>query len=816
MKFIPRETVTDKRLINYISEKYNIHRYVAELLIMRGYGEDLDSFFSDGELHNPLLLNDMSKAVEAINSHISRKSKITIYGDYDVDGVCATAILYLFFKSLDVNVEVYLPDRHEDGYGLNNNAIDKIALNGTKLLITVDCGISNVKETEYAIEKGLEVIITDHHQCPAILPECTAVVNPLLADYPYRFLCGSGVALKLAEALGGKEALDKYCDLSALATVADLVPLTGENRGIVKRGLKHLSHESCRCGIRALADTAGIKDEITAGQIAFGIGPRINAAGRMALAKEAFDLIVCEDYNSAVAKAEILNKYNDKRKKQESDVLTQAKEQIEAMHDRRTKRIILVCGDGWNKGIIGNVASKLVEEYKRPVIVFSNEDGICVGSGRSITGVHLFNLLNNFGDMFIKFGGHEMAAGMSIKADKLNELSIKLNNYAINNYNDEIFIPSMVYDLEIELNEINNKLVKDIEKLAPMGMGNKTPCFCVKNAELKNVRLIGNEQTHIKLSVVKNEVSLDGVGFSLGKRSDEIRQGCKYDIIVNLEINSWNNRDSIQLQIKEFKPSVSIENNQLISLNGNKFFNSLMQSVTLPVEKVKFDRIRQMWNWHIYLQRRLKKDVFNTAVYSSIPTCSYELLYFLNKEGLTENVDYYFGAPEENSCVVFAPDWSVDELPYSRLVIFDYAPTDFINRVLTKNPDIQIVICNNDFTDNYLSKFFMGIEFNREKAGLYYSILRSVCKTPLDIDSAIAHFCRIGNETEFNAYSALNIFAELELLGINEGNVYMKSSETKKDLFSSSTVKKLVKISDKIRTEVDMLLPPRNNKGKRI
>lgn len=814
MKFVSREKNCNQKQIEYLSKNYDLHPIISSVLINRGLTDDLDDFLGDGSIHDPFLLHDMQKAVDCISRCIEDGEMIVVYGDYDVDGVCSSSILYLYLKSIGADVDVVIPDRNEDGYGLNNNSIEKIASMGTKLLITVDCGISNVNEVEFAKSLGMEVIVTDHHQCPERIPDCEAVVNPLLGDYPFRLLCGSGVVLKLILALGGESEFEKYLDLAAIATVADLVPLIGENRAIVKRGLKKINGSNTRNSVGALCMKAGIKGEVTAGNIAFGIGPRINAAGRMAKAMDAFDLMVSDDYDRNIEISEKLNQFNSRRKQEESEIFDIAVKKIEE-GGLSNQRIIMVKGDNWNKGVIGIVASKLVEKYSRPVIVFSAQDSICVGSGRSIPGIHLFNLLNAFGEQFIKFGGHEMAAGMSVVEAKFASLSEKLNGYALKHFSDELFVPTVYYDAELPIEDVNHKLAEGIQMLSPMGMGNKTPVFKLSNVNISNARLIGNEQNHIKMSVIKNDISVDAVAFSMADRINEIKDNYTYDIIASVEINRWENRDYVQLQIKEFKPSISTMGTNMVFSNGDKYFNELIKASKLPVEKVSYKRIRQMWNWEIYLERRLKKDVVGTAIYTSIPTCSYELIKYLEQENLSDNVSYSIGIPYKNSCVVFAPDWDNDVLDYARLVVFDYAPTDFINRVLEKNKGIQIVICHNDFSDNCLEKFIMGIDFEREKAGLFYSMLKKICAEKTEIDAVVSKFCSLGKETSLNAYFALNVFNELGLISIMDGYVEMKKTDEKKDLQSSKFIQSMYNLKNKIFEEVNLIIPPREYKGKK-
>lgn len=814
VRFLPVHESVSGEQIKRLSKKYDIHEAVTTILIARGI-TDFDNYFGDGVLYDPMLLNDMEKSVQCIKEHVDAHSKITVYGDYDADGVCSSAILYCYLKDIGADVDFFLPDRNLDGYGLNISSLDTIAENGTKLIVTVDCGITNYKEVEYIRQKGVEVVVSDHHQCPDILPKCAGVVNPLLGKYPYRQLCGAGVALKIVQAMGGKDAFDKYVDLAAVATVADLVPITGENRTIVKKGIESINSRKIREGVRALCDVCSLKEgSITSGQIAFGIAPRINAAGRMGSANTAFKLIVESDYDKASQYASELEASNAYRRIEEENVLCEAEEIISKM-PIGDSRVIILKGENWNKGVIGIVASKIVDKYNRPVIVFSEENGVCVGSGRSIPGIHMFNLINVFGNMLIKYGGHEMAAGLSIDVAKLADFERKISDYARKNFDPQLFIPSVFYDCELDIKDVNLKLVEDLEKLAPTGMGNKTPVFKISGISLKEARLIGSDKTHIKMSAAKDGVGLDVVGFSFSDRINEINDEYIYDMVGSITVNTWNGRCYPQMQLKDFKPNLHQSKGMIVAAHGGKYFDSLLSAASMDEIKVTHDRIRQMWRWETYLSRRLKKDVMGSAIYTSIPTCSYELFSFLEKEGLDQNIDIYTGKPMGNSCVVMAPDWNEDVLDYSRLIVFDYAPTDFIRRVLEKNPGIQIVICNNDITDGFIERFNMGLDFERQKAKVYYSIINKICSECGNEDVVVKRFCKMGNETPFNAYFALSVFEELGFLKRNSGKIELCKSDSKKELSSSKVLCDIIGLKEKIIREVETIKPPRVSKGKK-
>lgn len=806
VRFLLPSVQKDSEQVKFISDKYDISPVAAKILINRGI-KDLDEYFSMGTINDPMDMQDMERAVLCIKTHIENGNDITIFGDYDADGVCASSLLYMYLQDIGANVQVYLPSRETDGYGLNMAAIDTISNQGTKLIITVDCGISNYEEVAYAKTIGMDVIVSDHHQCPDILPECEAILNPLLGKYPYKLLCGTGVALKIVQALGGNEAFNRYVDLAAIATVADLVPLTGENRAIVKRGLEAINGEYNRTSIRALVDKCGYGDgALTSGQIAFGIGPRLNAAGRMDSAKKAFDLLVERDYSKASKQASLLNDFNNKRRAEESSILEEAEKAIAKMTKIESQKIMVVWGKDWSKGVIGIVASKLVEKYHRPVIVFSLEKDVLVGSGRSVPGVHLFNLINNFSSLLIKFGGHEMAAGMSIKESKLKTFIAEINKYADDNYPQDLFIPTVQCDADLEPSEVTLKLVYDIEKLAPMGMANKTPVFRVQDVNLVGSRLIGSDLSHVKMSLVREEIAVDAVAFSMGHRACEINDEYHYDIAVNVSGNFWNGSNHVQCQVKNFKPNLLSTGSKMVTSAGKDYFDSLYAASIIEPIFPKLTRVRYRYNWEEYLNKRLRKDVLGTAIYTSIPTCSYELISFLSRNGLGENVEVYKGAPKVNSCVVVAPNWNIDVLNYSRLIIFDYAPVEFVNRVLEKNPNIEVIICNGDSIKNNIYKFILGLDFERDRAKVYYSIIKEICKSNLGEEELVKQFCFFGKETPFNAYFALRVFNDLGFVYTKDGTIYTNKTPQHKDLHSSPIVKNITNLRKRMEQEIEYII----------
>ena len=540
---------------------HNISEIIARVLLNRGICEveEIDKFLHPKleNLHDPFLLNDMGVAVDRIIECMNKKEKITIYGDYDVDGITSIATLSKFLTELGVENDYYLPNRLDEGYGLNNNALDKIAKGGTKLLITVDCGISAYEEIEYAKKLGLEVIVTDHHECPEKIPEALAVIDPKREDstYPFSSLAGVGVTFKLIHAISIKLSLDrkrylKYLDIVCLGTVADIVPLVDENRIIVSFGLM-LVRETRNIGLRALIEITGYT-AIDSTAISFGIAPRINACGRMGEAEIALKLLLTASPEEAKAIANKLNLLNKERQEVEKSIINEAIEMIE--RDKLyNKDIIIVGNKNWHHGVIGIVASKITELYYKPSVLISFEDGIGKGSGRSIEGFDLHEALTKCGDYLEKFGGHEMAIGLTLKEENYNAFKTKLEEITSETIDKEA-VPSIKVDAIIEPKSINMDIFASMKLLEPYGESNSSPLFVSKNLKVESVRLLSNDK-HIKLTLRDGNILLSAIGFNLGDKV--VRLGDKIDLVYALEINKYNNTETIQLNVKDIKKSLN-------------------------------------------------------------------------------------------------------------------------------------------------------------------------------------------------------------------------------------------------------------------
>ena len=516
---------------------------LAGILAARGITdptEALTLLAGEEELSDPMLLTDMDKACARILEAIDKEQTIVVYGDYDVDGVTATALLYQHLKGMGASVKCMLPSREGDGYGLSKNAIQSIHDKGCQLIVTVDNGISALEEAEFAASLGVDLIVTDHHLPHDALPKAVAVVDPRRADdhSPFKGLCGAGVAFKLCAALDGcppEEMLDYCGDLAAVGTVADVMPLTGENRTLVKAGLK-LLQQTDRPGISALLEEVGLEGKpITAENVSYAIAPRINAAGRMDNAVTALQLVLCEDEERAEELAHKLNEINVARQETEQEIVKAAQEQLDAEPAILEDRVILIWGRDWHPGVIGIVASRLVEKTGRPVIVVSVDDhGEGKGSGRSVQGFNLHECIASCEDILLRFGGHAMAAGLSVREENLPELRRRLNEWAAREC-AVLFTPPLECDLSIHLDRITVESVRRLEQLAPYGAENPTPVFVLEKAVIDGIFSV-SEGKHCRLRLRQGNASIYAVWFGMPPEQLPYTMGDVVDAAVNLSV----------------------------------------------------------------------------------------------------------------------------------------------------------------------------------------------------------------------------------------------------------------------------------------
>ena len=528
---------------------------------------------------------DMDKAVNVIRDAIEKHEEITVFGDYDVDGVTATAILLTYLRKQGAQVGFYIPDRHGEGYGLNIAAIEQIATH-SKLLITVDCGITCAAEVARAKELGMRVIVTDHHQLGPQIPECEAVLNPLLGHYPFRRLCGAGVAFKLVQAMGGTEAIESLWELAALATIADIVPLMDENRVIVYYGLAAMAATQ-RPGLIALMESAGVDlQKVSSSDVAFRMAPRINAGGRLALASRGVQLLTTRRMDTAREIAEELNQDNIRRRELEIEIFQQADEMTRQQIDFMNERAIVVCGEGWNPGVIGLAASRLVEKYKWPTILLSRDGDICVGSARSIPGVNIHEAMSTCRDLFIRFGGHAQAAGLTIEAKNVPEFKRRLSEAIREQAAPEAFIPTEEYDLELELSEMTEAFVDAFSAMQPTGFGNPAPVFCVRGVHTTDVRTIGKDGAHLRMRLAQGSDMRSAIGFRMGDRAANLPE--VIEAIITLSINVWQDKRSVQCELRQMQ--AYMPGKAFIAecqRQSEKISNAMLSTLCLPDQKAE-------------------------------------------------------------------------------------------------------------------------------------------------------------------------------------------------------------------------------------
>ena len=509
------------------------------------------------DFHDPFLMPDMEIAVNRILQAIQAQEKVVIYGDYDADGITSITVLKKFLSERGLEVGHYIPNRLDEGYGLNKSAIDYIKSQEYTLMITVDCGISGIDEIEYAMSLGIEVIVTDHHEPGEEIPKCLAVVDAKRKDntYPFNQLAGVGVVFKLIQAISIRLGLDdkeylKYLDIVCVGTISDIVPLINENRVIAKLGLKLIAVTK-NIGLKELLETIGYK-QIDSTAISFGVAPRINACGRMGKEKEALELFLTNNKEEAKEITKRLNEYNIERQEKEKRIFNEAVEEIE--NGEKQNSCIILGKENWHHGVIGIVSSKVTEIYFKPsiLICFEGEEG--KGSGRSVPGFDLHDALMNCSNYVEKFGGHSMAIGITIKRENFENFKKEFEEYAKNSNVSDI-IPIIKIDRQIDLKQINMQIVEDLKLLEPFGEGNKIPLFLIKGLKIQAIRTL-SEGKHLKLKLGQDSYIIDSIGFNLGSYAEKFLIGDKVDVVGSLEINSFNGNDQIQMNLKDIRKSL--------------------------------------------------------------------------------------------------------------------------------------------------------------------------------------------------------------------------------------------------------------------
>ena len=554
-----------------LSKELGINPVLGKLLLERGITSAAEAkrFFRPqlNELHDPFLMNDMSIAVERLNQAMGRKERILVYGDYDVDGVTAVALVYKFILQFYSNIDYYIPDRYEEGYGVSKKGVDYAAETGVKLVIVLDCGIKAVDAIAYAKEKGIDFIICDHHVPDEVLPPAVAILNAKRLDstYPYEHLSGCGVGFKFMQAFAKNNGIDFHqltplLDLVAVAIASDIVPIMGENRVLAYHGLKQLNSNPS-VGLKAIIDVCGLSSkEITMSDIVFKIGPRINASGRIQNGQEAVALLIEKDFALALAKANQINEYNETRKDLDKSMTEEATKLVIDEEDLNQRKSIVIYNETWHKGVIGIVASRLTETYYRPAVVLTRTENLATGSARSVTGFDVYKAIESCRDLLENFGGHTYAAGLSMRIENVPEFTKRFEEYVAEHIEDEQTIPVLDIDAVIDFKDITSKFFADLKKFNPFGPDNQKPIFCTHHVyDYGTSKVVGRNQEHIKLELVDNKSHnvMNGIAFGQSSQARYIKTKRAFDICFTIEENT-HKRGEVQLQIEDIRQAETV------------------------------------------------------------------------------------------------------------------------------------------------------------------------------------------------------------------------------------------------------------------
>lgn len=737
-----KEKCNNEELVGQLANKLQLSPLVTSLLLNRGLDteEKILGFLNTGqqEFHDPFLLEGMERTVERVQQAIQNGEQILIFGDYDADGVSSTTVLFLALQELGADVEFYIPNRFTEGYGPNEEAFRWAHRAGFSLIITVDTGIAAVHEAQVAKELGIDLIITDHHEPPPELPEALAIIHPKLDGgvYPFHYLAGVGVAFKVAHALLGSVP-EHLLEIAVIGTVADLVPLYGENRLLVQRGLKKL-RTTQRVGLQALFKVANISQgEITEESVGFAIGPRINAVGRLEDATPAVHLLLSEDVEEAKELAQEIDELNKLRKDIVKKITEEAIAEVEAHYPPEENKVLVLAKEGWNPGVIGIVASKLIDRFYRPTIVLSidPEKGTAKGSARSIEGFDLYANLSDCRDILPHFGGHPMAAGMTLSMNDVSELRRRLNEQAAVQLSDEDFIPVTAVDAVCKVEDVTLAAIEEMQKLAPFGLGNPKPRIAVKDAGLESIRAIGSDGSHLKMTLRDGQATLDSVGFGFGAFAKEISPVAHVSIVGEASINEWNNFRKPQIMIQD----IAVEAWQLFDWRS-------MRNVEANLADLSRDKLTIMY---------FKEEA-------------------LQKFSLEAYTDY----------LVHAKDVTTLEGRY--VVVLDLPDaTEDLKR-----------ICEKGFPDRIYTVFYQENNHlfstvpTREHFKWYYSFLHQ--KAPFSLRQYGEKLCRHKGWSKDTVNFMTQVFFELEFVTIKDGVIFMAEEMKKRDLTESNTYREKI------------------------
>ena len=793
MKFVSKidNQKFNTKLLQNLADKFDLCLDIVKLLFSRGIDteEKISAFlFSDvSKLYNPFLLKNMKEVVEKIKYYIISNKKILIMGDYDTDGISASAILYKYFQSINVITNVFLPNRFVDGYGLTKDSIDKVKnLYNPDLIITVDCGITCVEEIDYCKSLGIDIIVTDHHDIPCDLPK-TLIINPKLDNqlYPFKELCGAGVALKLVHALGGLEEALKYTTIATLATVADIVPLLDENRAIVKLGLENQKQQLPK-GLKKLCAELKLNLPLNSTDISFKLAPKINATGRMGDAIISFNLYVENDEEEIKKNIKLLIELNDKRVSETNNIFESACDMLEDTNVSRLGMIVLY-NESWENGVLGIICSKLVEKYNKPVCLLSLVEGEYKGSCRSIPGINIFDALSNVSDLLIRFGGHNQAGGLSIDKKNLKEFRNRINDYVLKNTQEVDLLSKKYYDLDISNMEISSDFIKQLQIFEPCGFKNERPMFKISITE-NNVSRMSNFPQHIRLK----QGNLNLIGFNKGEYYYNLCVNSQKEAIIELSVEKYANKDKITGFIRYINYSKlnTATKSEIISAN----YISQLKYINCKNENLKYKEIT-FDDAITKINNLCENSKFGTAV------LIYNMDIYFKAVKMIENISNYELFDIHNACgenvIIFAPNSDINLKDYNNIFVLDnFLCEGFLSNL--SNKFNKIFTLKNEL--NY--DIFKGIDISRNTFAQIMIAIKSFKEEKLYPD-LITYFNNlkrnnyIDKNIKFNQfYFFMLVMQELNICVFDEGKMIINNIKSSLDNSSIyNFMSKLLKIN---------------------
>lgn len=779
-----------------MSEKIGISPEIRQILKNRDIitEKDAEIFMNPSldYLRDPFLMKDMQKGVDRIKEAIEKNQRIFIYGDYDVDGVSSTSVLVLYFKSIGYDVNYYIPNRLKEGYGISVEALEKINEMGCDLLISVDCGITSAKEVEFAKELGMDVIITDHHECQDEVPDAIAVINPKQEDctYPYDFLCGCGVAFKLIQALTPPEefktTMYNYLEIVTLATICDIVPLKDENRIIVKNGLKMMK-DGKNIGLKELIKVCGIDThQIKSSHIGYSVGPRINASGRLGYSYLGVELFTADDPKKAKEIALDLEEKNSERQLIESKMYSEAEAIINSDPAYQDDKVLVIANEGWQHGIIGIVASKLTEKYYKPTILLTIEEGMATGSARSIKGFSIFDALVKCKDLMTKFGGHEQAAGLSMNMENIDELRKRVNEIADYNLSQEDLIENVKVEYELQEGQVDLKLVDDLHLLEPFGMSNPTPRFIMRDLLLSNIGFVGAAKQHLKLTLQKDHV-YEAIGFNMAYLADDFTRGDKVDVLFQLDENNYNNNRKVQFLLKDVR--MAHPKSAIKDFNSIKLFSKIVPKDTNNLYQIDYNLENKRIKENNFGENEISdnfynksNDIKNINIFEyfkedTLVICNTLNGFFRAYSDLSlieEEFDVEFGEISKNTHkikLIFSPNLDKLDLNiYNSIILYDvlYNKQEYSYLLYNIGTNSKIMKYYDEKSKLYLNNIMENIVPTRQEFIFVYKY----CITNKHIDITLNKIKAVFGIMPLKLFTILSVFREFNLLNyeINDKN----------------------------------------------